>query len=100
MKNYPKKVRETLNSILLDMAKTPWLYAKDPIRDFTRKRKLPFEKVIATLICMGGGALNKELTPSSVESLIRKYITAVVPERSRPRCRQREFRIRFVYRVA
>ena len=61
MENYPEKIRKNLNAILLGMAKAPWLYAKDPTRDFTRKRKLPFEKVISTLICMGGGALNKEL---------------------------------------
>lgn len=61
MENYPKKVRKHLNTILSDMAKTPWLYAKNPTRDFTRKRKLPFEKVLSTLICIGGGTLNKEL---------------------------------------
>lgn len=61
MENYPKKVRKNLNTILSYMAKTPWLYAKNPARDFTRKRKLPFEKVMSTLICMGGGTLNKEL---------------------------------------
>lgn len=61
MKNYPKKVRKILHSIISDMAKNPWLYAKHPGKDFTRKRKLPFEKTISTLICMGGGTLNKEL---------------------------------------
>ena len=61
MKNYPKKVRKILQSIISDMAKNPWLYAKHPEKDFTRKRKLPFEKTISTLICMGGGTLNKEL---------------------------------------
>ena len=54
MKNYPKKVRKILHSIISDMAKNPWLYAKHPEKDFTRKRKLPFEKTISTLICMGG----------------------------------------------
>lgn len=61
MKNNPKKVRKILHSIISDMAKNPWLYAKHPEKDFTRKRKLPFEKTISTLICMGGGTLNKEL---------------------------------------
>lgn len=61
MKNYPETIRKNLNDILLDMAKTSWLYAKEPTRDFTRKRKLPFEKVLSTLICLGGGTLNKEL---------------------------------------
>lgn len=61
MKNNPVKVRKTLITLIHDMGKSAWLYAKDPERDFSRNRKLPFEKLLALLISMGGGALTKEL---------------------------------------
>ena len=61
MKNYPQKIRYTLYSIMANMGKNAWLYAKNPNSDFTRKRKLPFEKLLAVLVGMGGGTLNKEL---------------------------------------
>jgi hypothetical protein len=34
---------------------------KNPEKDFTRKRKLPFEEVMNLLISMGGNSLYKEL---------------------------------------
>ena len=61
MKHYPQKVRKTLQTLIRDMSKTAWLYAKDPNRDFSRTRKLPFEKLLAMLISMGGGTLTKEI---------------------------------------
>lgn len=33
-------------------------YISDPERDFIRNRKLPFEKVIASVLAMGGRSLN------------------------------------------
>ena len=37
------------------------LYTRNPERDFTRKRKLPFERVITSILSMGGGTLTNEL---------------------------------------
>lgn len=61
MKNYPEKVRKTLKTLIDDMGQSAWLYAKNPQRDFSRSRKLPFEKLLALLLSMGGGTLTKEL---------------------------------------
>lgn len=36
-------------------------YISNPERDFIRNRKLPFEKVIASVLAMGGRSLNNEL---------------------------------------
>ena len=43
------------------MSEHYWLYVSDPKRNFSRDRKLPFEKVIAMLVSMGGGSLRNEL---------------------------------------
>ena len=61
MKSYSAQVKETLNSLIRDMSQHAWLYAKDPKRDFTRSRKLPFEEMLRILLGMGGGHLTKEL---------------------------------------
>ena len=64
MKNYPKQIRNNLLSVIRTMGETPWLYAKDPSRDFSRHRKIPFEKLLTTLVGMGGGTLTKEMLDS------------------------------------
>ena len=65
-----------------------------------RNRKYQYQVNFSAAVLICRQFLRQFVAPSSVESLIRKYITAIVPERSRPRYRQREFRIRFVYRIA
>ena len=75
MKNYPKHIRNNLLSVIKTMGETPWLYAKDPTRDFSRRRKIPFEKLLTTLIGMGGGNLTKEILDSLKKS--KSYIICV-----------------------
>ena len=80
MKNYPKYVKNTLNSVIRDMARHPDLFCRDPERDFTRNRKLPFEKVLDLLVKMGGHSLRDEMldhidfteTPASVSALVQQ----------------------------
>jgi len=48
-------------SHIQNLADLSWLYVKNPGKDFTRNRKLPFETVIEILLSMGGGTLSKEL---------------------------------------
>jgi len=43
------------------MSASPALYVKNPDKDFTRTRKLPFETMMKLLISMGGGSICKEL---------------------------------------
>ena len=61
MKSYSEQVKEKLDSLIHNISQCAWLFAKDPKRDFTRSRKLPFETMIRILLGMGGGNLNKEL---------------------------------------
>jgi hypothetical protein len=48
------------------MSAAPAPYVKNPEKDFTRKKKLPFETVMQLLISMGGNSIYKELLESQV----------------------------------
>ena len=61
MRNHSENVKNALTSIINGMEKTFMLYAKNPGKDFTRTRKLPFATMIKQIICMGGNTLTKEL---------------------------------------
>ena len=80
MKNYPKYIKNTLFSVIHDMAKHPEDFYCCPEKNFTRKRKLPFEKVLTLLVKMGGHSLRDEMldcldfedVPASVSALIQQ----------------------------
>ena len=54
-------VRNHLLQCIRNVSKLAWLFSSAPEKDFTRNRKLPFETVIKTLLCMEGGSLTNEL---------------------------------------
>ena len=80
MKNYPKYIKNTLHSVIRDMAKHPKDFCRCPEKDFTRNRKLPFEKLLSLLVKMGGHSLRDEMldclefekTPASVSALVQQ----------------------------
>ena len=61
METYIEKLKTTLYDLIHEMSEHYWLYVTDPERNFSRDRKLPFEKVLAMLISMGGSSLRNEL---------------------------------------
>ena len=61
METYIEKIKTALYDLIHEMSEHYWLYVSDPGRNFSRDRKLPFEKVLAMLISMGGGSLRNEL---------------------------------------
>ena len=61
MELIPKEVKETLDRLIHEIAEDSSLCARNPKRDFTRKRKLPVERVISILLGMGKDALPDEL---------------------------------------
>lgn len=79
MKNYPKYIKNTLHSVIRDMAKHPENFCRCPEKDFTRNRKLPLEKVLTLLVKMGGHSLRDELLdcvdfkemPATVSALVQ-----------------------------
>lgn len=61
MNDYPGFIKETLTYLIMEMSASPALFVKNPKRDFTRKRKLPFETMMQLLLSMGGNSIYKEL---------------------------------------
>jgi hypothetical protein len=59
--NYPERVKTVLFGIIFEMSKTPWLFAKKALSDFSRKRKLDFENLLRFLISMQSGTIAHEL---------------------------------------
>ena len=80
MKNYPKYIKRILRSVIQDMAKHPEDFCRCPGKDFTRDRKLPFEKLLTLLVKMGGHSLRDEMldcldfkeSPASVSALVQQ----------------------------
>ena len=80
MKNYPKHIKNTLHSVIRDMAKHPEDFCCCPEKDFTRNRKLPFDELLTLLVKMGGHSLRDEIldcfgckeTPASVSALVQQ----------------------------
>ena len=56
-----KKAKKILQKAIHDLAESKILFSNDPQKDFTRKRKLPFEKVMKAILCMGGGSVANEM---------------------------------------
>ena len=54
-------VKKKLMEAISQLCEVSWMFVKDPERDFTKKRKLPFDKVISFLLAMEGGTLTTEL---------------------------------------
>lgn len=53
MDEYANSLKKTLTSLIREMSAAPAPYVKNPEKDFTRKKKLPFETVMQLLISMG-----------------------------------------------
>ena len=61
MKNYPNTLKRNLLNTISQMQKELPQYTSDPQRNFTRNRKLPFEKLCRTILSMSGQNLHVEL---------------------------------------
>ena len=59
MSNYPRLLRKRLLSKIHALERLK--FVKNPTKDFTRKRKLPFAVIIQQLVSMGGNTIYKEL---------------------------------------
>ena len=53
--------KKRLLQCIQDVSRNGWLFSTKPEKDFTRNRKLSFETMIKTLLCMEGGNLTNEL---------------------------------------
>ena len=83
MKNNPKHMKDALLSVIRDMAKHPEDFCYCPEKDFTRKRKLPFEKVLTLLVKMGGHSLRDEILDCLDFEDVPPSVSALVQQRSK-----------------
>lgn len=88
MKNYPKHIKSTLHSVIRGMAKHAEDFCRRPGKDFTRDRKLSFEKLLTLLVKMGGrhsqrdempDCLDFKKSPASVSAPVRQR-SKLLPE--------------------
>lgn len=83
MNEYANSLKETLTSLIREMSAEPAPYVKKPGKDFTRKKKLPFETVIQLLISMGGNSMYKELLESQGYDVNTATTSAFVQQRNK-----------------
>jgi len=51
----------TLKTCISEISECPWLFSASPESDFTRRRKLPFERVLSAVLAFRSGTLNHEM---------------------------------------
>ncbi len=83
MATYADSLKETLTSLIREMSAAPAPYVANPERDFTRKKKLPFETVMQLLISMGGNSIYKELLESQGYDVSTATTSAFIQQRNK-----------------
>ena len=57
----PKMIKRTLKKFINEMSAHPETFVKNPGKEFTRERKLPFNQVLKAVLSMTGKSLRSEL---------------------------------------
>jgi Transposase DDE domain len=83
MNTFVNSLKETLTSLIQEMSASPAPYVRNPEKDFTRKKKLPFETVMQLLISMGGNSIYKELLESQGYDVNTATTSAFVQQRNK-----------------
>ena len=83
MNDYPNYIKQNLSSIIDVMAKNTAPFVKNPEKDFSRNRKLPFDKVIHLLISLGGNSIYRGLLESQGYNLDTVTASAFIQQRDK-----------------
>ena len=59
--NQIKRIKSTLNKCIKTVCQSPSQYCRNPEKDFTRKKKLPMDKVIKTVLGFSSKSLSNEI---------------------------------------
>lgn len=82
--NYtPKKIKRILKKQIKIISEHPELYVKNPGKDFSRKRKLPFQKTINTILSLTGKSLSNELLDIFDLDLSMPTVSAFIQQRNK-----------------
>lgn len=73
---FPEIVKTTLGDIIDKMSRSLSSFVKNPDKDFIRKRKLDFKKMMHLIISMEIGSLNHELL--NFLSMISQFLLALL----------------------
>ena len=100
--NQVKRIKAALNKSIKTVCQSPSIYSRNPEKDFTRRKKLPMDRVIKTVLGFSSKSLNNEiidifsgdteipsasaliqqrskLLPSAFESIFRNFISKMNP---------------------
>jgi len=83
MNEYPNAIKQTLTSLIDEMAASSALFVKNPRKDFTRNRKLSFKTVVKLIISMGGNSIYKELLEAQGYDIQTATTSAFVQQRDK-----------------
>lgn len=86
MKLTPKNIKRTLKKLINELSMQPNLYAKSVGKDFSRNRKLPFKKVVYTILSMAGKSLSNELMEYFGLNSNIPTVSAFVQQRNKINC--------------
>lgn len=64
MCNRIASIKQELDAAITQLCEAAWMFSKNPGKDFSRNRKLPFRKMISLLLSMEGATLKTELLDS------------------------------------
>ena len=82
--NYtPKKIKRVLKNCINELSKTPELFAKNPSKDFSRARKLPFKQMMKIVLSMTGKSIRGELMDCFGLNLNMPTVSAFVQRRNK-----------------
>lgn len=83
MKHTPKTIKRTLKRCIKEISSHPEPYCKNPGKDFTRKRKLPLEQVVKSVLSMTGKSLRGELMEYFNLKISMPTVSAFVQQRNK-----------------
>lgn len=82
--NYtPKKIKRVLKNCIDELSNNPELFAKNPDRDFSRTRKLPFKQMVKIVLSMTGKSIRGELMDCLGLNLNIPTVSAFVQQRNK-----------------
>ena len=79
----PEKVKSTLCQCISEFVSNPQNCLRDPAKNFKRRRKLPLEKMISSILQLGNGTLANELLDSFRFSVDMPTVSAFVQQRDK-----------------
>ena len=80
---FAEHVKNSLLSLIREMASTSWLFSKNPSSDFSRNRKFDFVSTIQFILSMESGSLKKELLDYFQFSIDTPSASAFCQQRSK-----------------